>query len=180
LSLLSFYWSGKRDSNPRPSAWEADALPLSYFRPLYNFFTPGVSYYTPPGPISQEPGRNRNRHEFTTFLSYKTVVLYTYSLPGKQCPAAQIKTQLFPPGINRVGPGAAGRNRTTDTRIFSPLLYRLSYRGKTTGQHPLQAADPNLAELTGIEPAISGLTGRHVNRYTTAPKKWWAKQDLNL
>ena len=24
---------------------------------------------------------------------------------------------------------AAGRNRTTDTGIFSPLLYRLSYRG---------------------------------------------------
>ncbi len=26
------YWSGKRDSNPRPSAWKADALPLSYSR----------------------------------------------------------------------------------------------------------------------------------------------------
>lgn len=25
-------WSGKRGSNPRPSAWEADALPLSYCR----------------------------------------------------------------------------------------------------------------------------------------------------
>lgn len=26
--------------------------------------------------------------------------------------------------------GAQGRNRTADTRIFSPLLYRLSYLGK--------------------------------------------------
>ena len=26
--------------------------------------------------------------------------------------------------------GAQGRNRTTDTGIFSPLLYRLSYLGK--------------------------------------------------
>ncbi len=26
--------------------------------------------------------------------------------------------------------GAQGRNRTTDTRIFSPLLYQLSYLGK--------------------------------------------------
>ena len=26
--------------------------------------------------------------------------------------------------------GAQGRNRTTDTRIFSPLLYRLSYLGE--------------------------------------------------
>ena len=28
--------------------------------------------------------------------------------------------------------GASGRNRTSDTRIFSPLLYQLSYRGKQT------------------------------------------------
>jgi hypothetical protein len=27
--------------------------------------------------------------------------------------------------------GGLGRNRTTDTRIFSPLLYRLSYRANT-------------------------------------------------
>ena len=27
--------------------------------------------------------------------------------------------------------GASGRNRTNDTGIFSPLLYQLSYRGKT-------------------------------------------------
>ena len=26
--------------------------------------------------------------------------------------------------------GAFGRNRTNDTRIFSPLLYQLSYKGK--------------------------------------------------
>jgi hypothetical protein len=26
--------------------------------------------------------------------------------------------------------GAQGRNRTTDTRIFSPLLYQLSYLGR--------------------------------------------------
>ena len=29
--------------------------------------------------------------------------------------------------------GASGRNRTNDTRIFSPLLYQLSYRGKKGG-----------------------------------------------
>jgi hypothetical protein len=28
-----------------------------------------------------------------------------------------------------LGIGAQGRNRTTDTRIFSPLLYQLSYLG---------------------------------------------------
>ena len=29
---LIFLWSGKRDLNPQPSAWEADTLPLSYSR----------------------------------------------------------------------------------------------------------------------------------------------------
>ena len=27
-----FFWSGKRDSNSRPSRWQRDALPLSYSR----------------------------------------------------------------------------------------------------------------------------------------------------
>src|SRR2546426_6151820 len=30
-------WSGRRDSDPRPSAWEADALPLSYARVTAEF-----------------------------------------------------------------------------------------------------------------------------------------------
>ena len=32
-----FFWSGKRDSNPRPSAWEADTLPLSYSRSIERY-----------------------------------------------------------------------------------------------------------------------------------------------
>ena len=30
-------WSGRRDSNPQPSAWEADALPLRHTRSLRKF-----------------------------------------------------------------------------------------------------------------------------------------------
>ena len=33
--------------------------------------------------------------------------------------------------------GGPGRNRTTDTRIFSPLLYRLSYQAKTENYNEL-------------------------------------------
>ena len=44
--------------------------------------------------------------------------------------------------------GGSGRNRTSDTRIFSPLLYRLSYGTK-------------MAVWTGLEPATSAVTGRH-------------------
>ena len=43
--------------------------------------------------------------------------------------------------------GASGRNRTIDTRIFSPLLYRLSYRSKT------------MATGMGLEPTTSSVTG---------------------
>ena len=34
--------------------------------------------------------------------------------------------------------GGLGRNRTTDTRIFNPLLYQLSYRAKETIVTPPQ------------------------------------------
>ena len=47
--------------------------------------------------------------------------------------------------------GASERNRTTDTGIFSPLLYQLSYRGM-------------MATRRGLEPLTSAVTGRHSNQ----------------
>ena len=41
---------------------------------------------------------------------------------------ADYKSAALPVELHRRG-GASGRNRTTDIRIFSPPLYRLSYRG---------------------------------------------------
>ena len=46
LYLLSYVglrriWSGKRDSNPRPSAWKADALPTE-LHPLNEFSRVGI------------------------------------------------------------------------------------------------------------------------------------------
>ena len=46
---------------------------------------------------------------------------------------------------------ALGRNRTTDTQIFSLLLYRLSYQGK-------------LATRKGLEPSTSSVTGWRSNQ----------------
>ena len=34
LHLCLEYWSGRWDSNPRPSPWQGDALPLSHFRSI--------------------------------------------------------------------------------------------------------------------------------------------------
>ena len=48
--------------------------------------------------------------------------------------------------------GGSSGNRTSDTGIFSPLLYRLSYEAK------------KMAVPTGLEPAIFCVTGRRVNQ----------------
>ena len=57
--------------------------------------------------------------------------------------------------------GALSRNRTNDTRIFNPLLYRLSYQGK-------RSTDPigigALATQKGLEPSTSSVTGWHSNQ----------------
>ena len=60
--------------------------------------------------------------------------------------------------------GAQGRNRTTDTRIFSPLLYRLSYLaaedrhysgGKEKVNHPWRGgARPAGRGTCGLPPSV--------------------------
>ena len=57
----------------------------------------------------------------TRYLHLGKVALYQMSY-----------TRIFEsPAGKTAGDGASGRNRTNDTRIFSPLLYQLSYRGKS-------------------------------------------------
>ena len=53
--------------------------------------------------------------------------------------------------------GAQRRNRTTDTGIFSPLLYRLSYLGIMAG-------------VTRLELATSCVTGRRSNQTELHPQ----------
>ena len=43
------------------------------------------------------------------------------------------KSVALPIELSRHKNGGSGRNRTADTRIFSPLLYRLSYRANING-----------------------------------------------
>ena len=70
--------------------------------------------------------------------------------------------------------GAQSRNRTSDTRIFSPLLYQLSYLGMVgTLLCPL-------ATRKGLEPSTSGVTGRRSNQLNYRAKSWWEQQGSNL
>ena len=84
-------------------------------------------------PIYGAPNRSRTHN-----LLIRSQTLYPIEL------WARLVGELF-------SNGGSDWNRTNDTRIFSPLLYRLSYRAI-------------LAVPTGLEPAISCVTGRRVNR----------------
>ncbi len=46
--------------------------------------------------------------------------------------------------------GGQGRNRTTDTRIFSPLLYRLSY---------LAACESRIKAVSGLQSQDQAVSG---------------------
>ncbi len=61
---------------------------------------------------------------------------------GQKKAASRGETRLFRTFSNVFEgvTGGLGRNRTTDTRIFSPLLYRLSYRAK--GAKYIRGDDP--------------------------------------
>ena len=64
---------------------------------------------------------------------------------------ADYKSAALPIELHQRVNGASERNRTTDTGIFSPLLYQLSYRGI-------------MATRRGLEPLTSAVTGRHSNQ----------------
>ena len=61
-------------------------------------------------PLSKENGFGADDEARTRYLHLGKVALYRMS-------------------YIRIFNGASGRNRTSDTWIFSPLLYQLSYRG---------------------------------------------------
>ncbi len=55
--------------------------------------------------------------------------------------------------------GASRRNRTSDTWIFSPLLYQLSYRGISLACKFKFTGRKTMATRNGLEPSTSSVTG---------------------
>ena len=64
--------------------------------------------------------------------------------------------------------GASDRNRTNDTGIFSPLLYRLSYRGIGA----ISACAEMAATRIGLEPTTPSVTGWCSNQLSYRAI-WW-------
>ena len=68
--------------------------------------------------------------------------------------------------------GASGRNRTTDTGIFSPLLYRLSYRGEAPRRAARNPAEPSAPKSIIPNP------GADVNTFFEIPGDFSMRRQL--
>ncbi len=113
----------------------------------------------------QTRGNGAGDEARTRYLHLGKVALYQMSY-----------TRMLAPLMRSLG--ASGRNRTNDTRIFSPLLYRLSYRGilwRACALHTCIMATPN-----GLEPSTSSVTGWRANRLHHRAMFWWEQQGSNL
>ncbi len=73
-------------------------------------------------------------------------------------------------------PGAEGRNRTIDTRIFSPLLYRLSYLGPSDSILCFGVEDVN-EKFARVTPA-SGLASRAFQVFVNAVSQSFVLQQV--
>ena len=86
------------------------------------------------GKTGFEPATPWSQTKCSTKLSY----FPKYGAPeGIRTPDLLVRSQTLYPAELRAHSsdlininGGSGQNRTADTRIFSPLLYRLSYRAK--------------------------------------------------
>ena len=136
-----FWWRKRWDSNPR------------FLSESLVFKTSSINHSDTLPLIPWCEGPESNRYDLFG-RQILSLLRLPVPPPSHSCRGSiQILTRESPPYHLAIQPlyGASGQNRTADTRIFSPLLYRLSYRGNF-----------RLATLNGFEPSISAVTGRHV------------------
>ena len=82
--------------------------------------------------------------------------------PGFEPGIKVLQTHALPLGYSAIN-GGSSRNRTSDTRIFSPLLYRLSYRAIRPGNnllshtvaHAVPSTSKSLTIVFGMETGVT-------------------------
>ena len=84
-------------------------------------------------------------------------VLQTLALPLGYSALRKVNS-VFRSRLRNTEVGALERNRTTDTGIFSPPLYQLSYKGVYL-REPTNNPKKGLATRMGLEPMTSSVTG---------------------
>ena len=141
-------WSGKRDSNPRPSAWKADALA--------NWAIPASSTN-----LKTQDGEGRIRTSEGWADRFTVCSLW----PLGNLPGILGKTRLSKAGqtsnliLQRKAPesflyqlvktGAGKGTRTPDLLITNQLLYQLSYASSANKKPPLYTLISKAATLFG-------------------------------
>ena len=145
--LATSPWSGRRDSNPRPSPWQGDALPLSHFR-LYVVLLRLVP-----------------RRRFELLRAFAHCPLKTACLPIPPPRQADCLPSLDPSSLRRscdyhitfspgFSNGRSGRTRTPDLRFWRPLLFQLSYTPTGALQHPILPPPPKSRQFPPIYPSF--------------------------
>ena len=98
-------WSGRRGSNSLPPPWQGGALP--------DELRPQIRH------ISVPSGTPAKACEYKILWGRREISVLVTAVLLARLPDKRLTFRR----------GASDRNRTNDTGIFSPLLYRLSYRG---------------------------------------------------
>ena len=133
--MLSFCTVSKVNWSSLVSKMTKPVYNLSYTRVLSNMevtprFELGNEGFADPCLTTWLCHRIRENGEVRRFLCFWSGRRGSNSLPrpwqGRALPD-ELRPQMTPMFQRH---GASGRSRTNDTRIFSPLLYQLSYRGE--------------------------------------------------
>ena len=116
-------------------------------------------------------GRHSNQLSYTPiYIFFKWCSQQDLNLWPPACKAGALPTELC-----EQSSGAQTRNRTTDTRIFSPLLYRLSYLGIYGDETGTRTQTP--CGFTGFQDRLLSQFGHLTKLYFF--KIWYSVGELN-
>src|SRR5262245_19640878 len=131
-------WSGKRDSNPRPSAWKADALPTELLPLELHSFSSAtdVGSSFPSGRGAKWWGGEDSNLRSLTATDLQSVPFDHSGTSPRRSSSRSLHSGPRPCS------GAGERTRTPNPLITSEKLYQLSYASACSRPEPACRASP--------------------------------------
>ena len=129
-------WSGLRGSNSLPPPWQGGALPDELNPQIFICI-----HRTKPASCLERT--------FKKSIQNNSGWIFWSGLRGSNSLPPPWQGGALPDELNPHKSGGPGRNRTNDTRIFSPLLYQLSYKGICSAQQESDGQKEN-GDLDGV------------------------------
>ncbi len=135
LKNLSKKWSWRKESNLQPADYKSAALPLSHASEteslLYTLKLCKAKFYDLDASFRFLRPNEIALHFISLAICRNYLRNNAHEEKEVECKSGALSLNPLLREICLMSPfGALRWNRTTDTRIFSPLLYRLSYQGK--------------------------------------------------